>query len=413
MINLFVYHTILYVTSFISLFTAFFWLSVLYLEEKQLNIEEDYTTENAPVVTILIPAYNEEDVIAKTIESIEVLDYPKDKIEVIVLANACTDRTEDIVKSYKHKGIKLVSIKEPGKGHAVNIGLQKAKGKFIATFDADTIATPNLLKRALPYFADEKVAAVKTSIKVLKPENFLEKLQWFEYMGVALQHRLMSALDVLFITPGAFSIYRKDVLKKVGGFDEHSLTEDIEIAMRLLHEGWKVKASFTASPFTKVPRTFAAFHTQRLRWARGFFSSLLKHKDMLLNKKFELLGMLILPLNFLLPILIIVGLFVLIYNIASALIFLAIELYLTKSFVYTSTAYTIDYSALFWTIFLIIIGTGIFLKTFGLLKEKAQYPLAVLFYFLVYPIIRSFYWLFGAIYELTNAKKDWRGSERW
>ena len=72
-----------------------------------------------------------------------------------------------------------------------------------------------------------------------------------------------------------------------------------------------------------------------------------------------------------------------------------------------------DYSALFWTIFLIIIGTGIFLKTFGLLKEKAQYPLAVLFYFLVYPIIRSFYWLFGAIYELTNAKKDWRGSERW
>jgi len=109
MINLFVYHTILYVTSFISLFTAFFWLSVLYLEEKQLNIEEDYTTENAPVVTILIPAYNEEDVIAQTIESIDVLDYPKDKIEVIVLANACTDRTEDIVKSYKHKGIKLVS----------------------------------------------------------------------------------------------------------------------------------------------------------------------------------------------------------------------------------------------------------------------------------------------------------------
>ncbi|MBS3064212.1 MAG: glycosyltransferase family 2 protein [DPANN group archaeon] len=411
MLELFIYRLILYVISFIGLFMAIFWISVLYIEEDSL--EEETFEGKPPNVSILIPAHNEEDVIAETIESALAVNYPKTKREIIVLANACTDRTEEIAKRYKEQGVKLISIKEPGKGHAVNIGLQKQKGEFTVILDADSIATHNLLEVLLPKFNDPKVAGVKTSIKVWKPNNLLEKLQWFEYINTGLVHKLMSILDVLYLTPGVFSIYRTDALRKVGGFDENILTEDIEIAVRLLHNGYKIKSSLAAMPFTKVPHTLKGYHSQRLRWARGFFATMLKHKEMFFKKEFGLLGLFMLPISFIMPILVILSTIVVAYTLLDIVFrFLSVKL-LTGEFFYNLSAPVLDFSALFWTVILVIFGIYVLYKSIKLFREKAFYPVAGFLFFTAYPFVKSFYWFLGAIYELAGVKKVWRGDVRW
>jgi len=411
MLELFIYRLILYVISFIGLFMAIFWISVLYIEEDSL--EEETFEGKPPNVSILIPAHNEEDVIAETIESALAVNYPKTKREIIVLANACTDRTEEIAKRYKEQGVKLISIKEPGKGHAVNIGLQKQKGEFTVILDADSIATHNLLEVLLPKFNDPKVAGVKTSIKVWKPNNLLEKLQWFEYINTGLVHKLMSILDVLYLTPGVFSIYRTDALRKVGGFDENILTEDIEIAVRLLHNGYKIKSSLAAMPFTKVPHTLKGYHSQRLRWARGFFATMLKHKEMFFKKEFGLLGLFMLPISFIMPILVILSTIVVAYTLLDIVFKSLFVKLLTGEFFYNLSAPVLDFSALFWTVILVIFGIYVLYKSIKLFREKAFYPVAGFLFFTAYPFVKSFYWFLGAIYELAGVKKVWRGDVRW
>ena len=411
MLELFIYRLILYVISFIGLFMAIFWISVLYIEEDSL--EEETFEGKPPNVSILIPAHNEEDVIAETIESALAVNYPKTKREIIVLANACTDRTEEIAKRYKEQGVKLISIKEPGKGHAVNIGLQKQKGEFTVILDADSIATHNLLEVLLPKFNDPKVAGVKTSIKVWKPNNLLEKLQWFEYINTGLVHKLMSILDVLYLTPGVFSIYRTDALRKVGGFDENILTEDIEIAVRLLHNGYKIKSSLAAMPFTKVPHTLKGYHSQRLRWARGFFATMLKHKEMFFKKEFGLLGLFMLPISFIMPILVILSTIVVAYTLLDIVFKSLFVKLLTGEFFYNLSAPVLDFSALFWTVILVIFGIYVLYKSIKLFREKAFYPVAGFLFFTAYPFVKSFYWFLGVIYELAGVKKVWRGDVRW
>src|SRR3989338_5097223 len=412
MLEVLAYKLVLYVSSFISLFMAIFWISILFLEEGSLE-EQKWDKKYAPLVSILIPAHNEEDVIAATLDSALQVDYPKTKREIIVLANACTDRTEEIVKSYKEKGVKLISIKEPGKGYAVNIGLEKLKGEFTVILDADSIATPNLLEVLLPKFNDPNVGGVKTSIKVWKPENFLEKLQWFEYMAVGLTHKLMSVLDILYLTPGVFSIYRTDALRKVGGFDENILTEDIEIAVRLLHNGYKIKSSLEAMPFTKVPHTLKGYHSQRLRWARGFFATMLKHKEMFFKKEFGLLGLFMLPISFIMPILVILSTIVVAYTLLDIVFKSLFVKLLTGEFFYNLSAPVLDFSALFWTVILVIFGIYVLYKSIKLFREKAFYPVAGFLFFTAYPFVKSFYWFLGAIYELAGVKKVWRGDVRW
>ncbi|MBS3063887.1 MAG: glycosyltransferase family 2 protein [DPANN group archaeon] len=412
MLEVLAYKLVLYVSSFISLFMAIFWISILFLEEGSLE-EQKWDKKYAPLVSILIPAHNEEDVIAATLDSALQVDYPKTKREIIVLANACTDRTEEIVKSYKEKGVKLISIKEPGKGYAVNIGLEKLKGEFTVILDADSIATPNLLEVLLPKFNDPNVGGVKTSIKVWKPENFLEKLQWFEYMAVGLTHKLMSVLDILYLTPGVFSIYRTDALRKVGGFDENILTEDIEIAVRLLHNGYKIKSSLEAMPFTKVPKTIEGYHGQRLRWARGFFATMLKHKEMFFKKEFGLLGLFMLPVSFAMPILIILSMLIVFYTISTFVFRAVVNILLTGRIFHGAILPLVDFSVIFWTSVLVIFSIYVLYKSVKLFREKASYPLAGLMFFIAYPGVKSFYWFLGAMYEIFGVKKVWRGNVRW
>ena len=396
---------------FISLYLSIFWISLFYVEGKDMLKTEKIL--NYPTVSILIPAYNEENVIARTIKSMQKIDYPKDKLEIIVINDGSTDRTVEIAS--KFGWIKLLNKEKGGKGSALNFGIKHAKGEIIGVVDADSIVTRDAVKLMIPLLNDPKTAAAISALKVHKPQNLLQKLQHFEYMLAAFIRRLMASLDTLYITPGVLSLYKKEIVTNLGGFATDTLTEDLEMGMKLRSNGYTIKSQIKAITRTTVPETLKALYKQRLRWRRGFFENIYKYKHMLFNRKYDLMGVFQLPVALLGPILA----FVLIWMVSQEL---------SKSWAH----FMIAFDVLRWNVFKILpeiyslrelvlsvktitfFTIPIFLCTIFLLsgahthlKERWKYPLTWLVYFTVYlPFLTSF-WFIASFYEVFGIKKKW------
>ena len=175
---------VLFCTYFILLFFSIFWLLVLFFSDDE---KEKKKLTKKPFFTTIVPAYNEEESILETLTSLISLDYPKEKMEIIVVNDGSTDSTKFLVEEFitnnPDREITLINQDNQGKGRAMNAGLEIAKGEFFACLDADSFVSENALKEMLPYFeADQNVAAVCPTLKVKKPSNILQKVQWFEYI---------------------------------------------------------------------------------------------------------------------------------------------------------------------------------------------------------------------------------------
>ena len=155
-----------------SLYFVVFWLLVLL--EGGLK-EESKRLKRTPLVSVIVPAYNEEKSIGNTLNSILNLNYPKDKLEILVINDGSTDNTkgivERIIKNHPSFNIQLVNKENGGKGTALNLGLEKAKGEFFVCLDADSEPEPDCLIKMLPYFEDGKVATVLPLLKVKTLKN--------------------------------------------------------------------------------------------------------------------------------------------------------------------------------------------------------------------------------------------------
>jgi cellulose synthase/poly-beta-1,6-N-acetylglucosamine synthase-like glycosyltransferase len=257
-----------------------------------------------PKLSILIPAFNEEDTLAASIDSLQKLSYPS-KAEIIVVNNGSTDGTLKVASDYAKKGlIKLVNLGRPNKGAALNAGLKAAKGELIAVMDADSIVRPDAANKLVGYFEDPKVAAVVASIKPIqnKKRTFIERMQHAEYIISNLYRKLGSLTDMIYVTPGAFSLFRSKALREVGGFAEKNLTEDLEIALRLRSNGWYIRNSMSAVAYTALPENLRQLYSQRIRWYRGLVKNTFGYKKMLFNRKFGWLGLWQLPMNIIFPI---------------------------------------------------------------------------------------------------------------
>ncbi|MBN2112165.1 glycosyltransferase family 2 protein, partial [Candidatus Woesearchaeota archaeon] len=299
---------ILWAVSFFSLWLVLIWLQVMYLEEPK-----KHRCKETPLVTIAIAAYNEERTIEKTISSIAKADYPKDKIEIIVVNDGSRDRTADVVeeliKKYPDFGIKLISKPNGGKASAINRALEAAKGELFGVVDADSRISPNCMRMMAPYFAEKNLGAVISRIKVDKPNKLLERIQRFEYIMSNMIRKLMASIGTLALTPGVLSIYRTKLIRELGGFDENraNLTEDLEIAMRLKYNGYDVKMESESIVYTVVPKTIKGLWRQRIRWARGYIYNHVKYKDMFFSRKHSLFGVFQMPVNILVLILLIIN----------------------------------------------------------------------------------------------------------
>jgi cellulose synthase/poly-beta-1,6-N-acetylglucosamine synthase-like glycosyltransferase len=296
------YDIVYVVVLFVSMTFIIFWLMVSLeatFSGKKRKAPKELTS--FPLVTIALPAYNEEENVVKTIKSVFELDYPEDKIELMIMDDGSKDNTkkaaEEFIKreEYKDRNARVYSGKNKGKGAVMNIALKKANGDFFVVFDADSTIEPGALRKMLPEFADEEVAAVLPVLKVRDPKRIIEKFQWIEYLATFFYKQAMGFLDAIPVVPGPFSTYRIGVLRKVGGFDENNLVEDLELALRLQKNHYRITQLLNVVAFTAAPDNLIKFYHQRNRWYKGGFINSLKYRHMMFNRNYGDFGMMEFP----------------------------------------------------------------------------------------------------------------------
>ena len=402
---------ILWGVSFIGLILGVFWLNLLFFKENKRVKLKGFAK-----VSIIIPAHNEEGTIERTIDSLLKLNYPKNRMEIIVVNDESTDNTAGVAERFKH--VKLINNRHRGvgKASAVNCGLKYAIGEFVAIVDADSEVSRNSLRNALKHFSSGKVGSVITPIKVLKSKNIYNHLQRIEYSFTAMIRELMSRVNTLYYSHGVLSIFRKNLIKNLGGFDENNLTEDLEIAMRLKANGYDIRMASGALTYTRVPMTFAGLWRQRVRWYRGFMYNIIKYRRVIFRKKYGLYGNFQLPLNiFGLTILALVfalfsyELIHKIYSWIIKIIILKFDIfYIGELPSVKHVILNFDVKYFFPLIVVILINLFLFHKASKILKQKTRFfNLTLLIYFVVYPILTMFHWVAALIHEIFDIRKKW------
>ena len=261
--------------------------------------------DELPKVSFVISAYNEEKKIGKSIGSIMKIDYPRELFEIIIVNDGSKDNTAGVVRQYADgKHIIFVNNKEnKGKAGCLNQGISAAKGEFIACMDADSVIPDDILKKTVVLFKNQKIGAVTVPVEVKNPKNFLEKIIEIEYIiGLSIFLKVLSFFNSVHVTPGPFSIYRKSLICKIGGFDENSITEDLEIAYRIQKSGYKIDCCMNTHVETIVPSNLKSLYIQRKRWYSGSLLTVWKHKNLIFNRDVGFFGFFI-PYSFVLIIL--------------------------------------------------------------------------------------------------------------
>ena len=202
---------------------------------------------------------------------------------------------EKFIAKNKANNIKLINKKNEGKGSSLNKALAISKGEFFVCLDAASIVTKDALEKILTHFTDYNIAVVLPMLKVDKPRNLWQRMQWLEYIVNMFYKRLMSRLNCVHVAPGPFSVYRKDILRKIGGFDEDNLTEDLEISLRLQSKNYQIVQLLDAEVFTIAPKTFKELYKQRNRWYKGSVINAFKYRQMMFNRKYGDFGFIQMP----------------------------------------------------------------------------------------------------------------------
>ncbi len=281
---------------YFMIYTCVFWFIVYFRNRR--NVEKNPFPKRFPKVSVIIPVWNGERTIKRAIDSCIKLNYP-DK-EIIVVNDGSTDRTREICETYVKKNkIVLVNKENGGKATALNLGIKKATGELVACLDADSYFSKKAILNMVGYFNDKKVAAVTPAMKLTEDKTIWQKIQLIEYYFSIYLRKVFSFVGSQYVTPGPGSMYRREIIQKVGGFEEGNITEDMEIAFRIMDAGYDIENSANAYTYTEGPETFKELVKQRTRWYAGYLENVNKYRKMLFNPRFNVLGLFLLPTNFL------------------------------------------------------------------------------------------------------------------
>lgn len=254
-----------------------------------------------PTISIIIPAHNEELVIAHTMKSMLKLDYPEDKLEIIVVNDNSSDNTGKILSNIKKENpdreIKIITTDKStggkGKSNALNIGFKESKGEYIVVYDADnTPESLSLLYLVKTITSNKKLGAVIGKFRTRnKNTNILTRFinietlsfQWITQAG---RWRLLKLCTI----PGTNFIIRRDILDKIGGWDIRALAEDTELSFNIYQLGYQIGFMPLAVTWEEEPDRFAVWFRQRLRWVEGNIYVIFKNiKKVITNFNFKVL----------------------------------------------------------------------------------------------------------------------------
>jgi 1,2-diacylglycerol 3-beta-glucosyltransferase len=253
-----------------------------------------------PFVSILVPAHNEENTIEGCVHSLANLNYSlngKKNFEVIVINDGSNDNTAALLNKLENEfdNFKVMTRKPPhagkGKGYVLNDGLKHANGELIAVFDSDAIVEPDFLDLIVPYMDEEGVAGVQSRVKMYnKNENLLTNLQHIEFSIYG--DVLLKARDLLggaAFLGGNGQITRKDVLDEYNGWDGYALTEDLNISVKLMIHGWKIRYCGESVVYQEAVKDWKPFFRQRTRWAMGNMETLFVYLKSILQSDISVL----------------------------------------------------------------------------------------------------------------------------
>jgi poly-beta-1,6 N-acetyl-D-glucosamine synthase len=278
---------IVVVTAFLVItllrYFALLWLGYLHHVEAKTSPEDSDRFE--PLVTILVPAYNEGSVIQGAIRSLLELDYPA--YDILVIDDGSTDdtyaRAAELEGYYGRATVRVVSKSNGGKAHALNTGIALARTPFVLCMDGDSRLAPGTLRYAMPHFRDPRVGAVAGNVKVVNRRNLWTCLQALEYIeGLNMARRAQGFVRAVNIVPGPIGVFRRDTLARVGGYDTDTFAEDADLTLKLLTDGWHIVYEDRAIAFTEAPEHLLDLLKQRYRWTRGILQALKKHSAALL-----------------------------------------------------------------------------------------------------------------------------------
>jgi cellulose synthase/poly-beta-1,6-N-acetylglucosamine synthase-like glycosyltransferase len=241
-----------------------------------------------PLVSILIPAHNEEKVIRRCLESVIKSTY--EHIEIFVVDDASSDNTfkitHDFARSHTIVPIRVIRKRiNVGKGKALNCALKKhARGDLVMTLDADSLLLPHAIEHAVSYFEDPAVAGVAANVQIIDDFTVLGVLQKFEHMIGYRSKKVYSLTNCEFVIGGVASTYRMDILRHVNFYDTDTVTEDIGLSMKIISNGnraHRIIYGVDVVAMTEGVDSFKALLKQRYRWKYGSFQNIIKYHHLI------------------------------------------------------------------------------------------------------------------------------------
>lgn len=260
----------------------------------------DIAEEDWPFVSVLLPVFNEEVVVSKTLDALKASDYPR--MEVVAVNDGSTDGTLSVLNAYAETWPQLRVITQPngGKSAASNHGIAVCRGEVVITLDGDTVFEPQTIKMFARHFCvprnGKMVGAVAGHVKVGNRRNLVTAWQSLEYLsGICVTRMAEGLMGAISIVPGACAAWRREALVRAGGYSHDTLAEDADLTLSLQQFGYSIVQENAAVAWTEAPMTFRGLFKQRLRWTYGNIQTLYKHRSMLFNPRFGALGLLTMP----------------------------------------------------------------------------------------------------------------------
>ncbi len=348
-------------------------------------------------VSVIVPAYNEKECIANTLESLSKSTHP---IEIIVVDDGSTDGTSEIARNAAHElgmtNVRVIRQENAGKPAALNHGVRSASHDIVVMMDGDTVFEPDTVRQLVQPFADPEVGAVAGNAKVGNRDTIIGAWQHIEYvMGFNLDRRMYDLLRCMPTIPGAIGAFRREAVLEVGGMSEDTLAEDTDITIAMHRAGRRVVYQEHARAWTEAPGSLKQLWSQRYRWSYGTMQALWKHRKSLTDKgasgRFGRVGM---PL-------------VVIFQIVTPVFAPLIDVFTVYSMIF------VDFTAalLAW---LAVLGVQLLCAAyaFRLDREKYRYLLMMPLQQLAYRQMMYLVLIHSCITALTGGRLHWQKLKR-
>lgn len=405
-----------YIFAFLSVYIQVFLLYTFLERRKDIVVRKDdekLVLPSYPTVSIVVPCYNEENTIRRTVDSLLSLDYPSDKLKIIIVDDGSKDGTWDLIQTFaSNPQIEVFRKENGGKHTAMNLALEKTNSSFVGGLDADSFVHPQALVRIIKMFDDKEIMAVSPSIIVHEPKNIIQKAQKAEYDMSVYNKKMFGFLGAIHVTPGPFSIFRKKVFDDLGPYRKAHNTEDQEIALRMQEAGYRIDHCPDAYVHTVSPHTVAKLYRQRLRWIYGFIKNAFDYRRLIFRKKYGPVGTFTIPSGMVSIISILFISVIILYNFITYLVDKIIEIR-TIGFDPTFNGMHFDFfyfntkAIIFVT--MVLYGMVMVALLLGRRMAEGKYRISMdmLYFVFVYSIIAPF-WLLKAIWNaLWSRESSW------